>query len=328
MLKLSGNYIQMSGFEVRYTNWMAVVITGANNVVSGFNVHHNKENGILITGNSDIVENSSVWMNCLSNENGIQTRQGWASGLSAARYPNNAIIRNNKVYQNWGEGLSTYEANGTIIEGNIVYDNYATNVYISDATNVLVQRNIIYATAGSSVNKGARSGIMMGDERYAPASSNIRILNNIVFGTYRNFHWWQGTKGGGMNNVLIANNTFVNSRSTTNFQISNGTHLNVRVMNNIISQDDSLSIALIYGSGITLSNNLWSKTPGTAALGSSSLVGDPRFSKAGSQTSYDWYKLLSGSPATDKGRALTEVTEDCTRYRRAGTLDIGAYEYR
>ncbi|MEM5774346.1 MAG: right-handed parallel beta-helix repeat-containing protein, partial [Anaerolineaceae bacterium] len=144
MVKLAGSYIKMSGFEVRYTNWMAVVITGSNNVVSNFNVHHNKENGILITGNNDTVQNSSVWMNCLSNENGVQTRSGWASGLSAARHPNNAVMRNNKVYMNYGEGLSTYEASGTIMEGNIVYDNYATNVYISDATNVVLQRNFIY----------------------------------------------------------------------------------------------------------------------------------------------------------------------------------------
>ncbi|MCE5209666.1 MAG: right-handed parallel beta-helix repeat-containing protein, partial [Chloroflexi bacterium] len=328
MVKVEGSYINMSGFEVRNTNWMAVVISGNNNVFSSFNVHHNKENGILITGDDDVVENSSVWMNALSNENGSSTRGGWSSGLSAARYPNNAILRNNIVYQNWGEGLSTFEANGTVMEGNTVFNNYSANIYISDSTNVLLQRNFVYGSADSSISKGSRVGIMMGDEKYNPASSNIRILNNIVFGTYKNFYWWQGSQGTGMNNVLIANNTFVNSRSDDNFRINNAAHQDLRILNNVIVQEDSLSIANINGTGITLSNNLWSKTPGSAWLVNDSFIAEPLLERNGSETDPGWYHLASESPAIDRGTNLTEVVEDFDRDSRSGARDIGADEFQ
>ncbi len=100
-------------------------------------------------------------------------------------------MRWNVVYGNWGEGISTYEANGTLIEDNTVHDNWSANIYISDATRVLAQRNFVYAT-GAMVG-GSQVGIMMGDERYTPASANIQIVNNIVYGTNRNFFWWQGS---------------------------------------------------------------------------------------------------------------------------------------
>ncbi len=328
MLKLGGSYIQVSGLEIRYSNWMAVILTGPNNTVSGLNVHHNKENGILIKGDYGVVENSNVWANCLSNENGSQARGGWASGLSAARSPNYAIIRNNTVYGNWGEGLSTYEANGTIIEGNTVYDNYSTNIYVSDATNVLVQRNIVYETDNPSVTSGSRVGIMMGDELYNPPSSNIKVINNIVYGAYRNFYWWQGTNGGGLNNVVIANNTFVNSRSNDNFRINCGDHQNTQIMNNLILQENSLSIATVCGSGLTFSNNLWSKTPPSIAMGANDIYADPKLTKSGSVYAGAWYQLQSTSPAIDKGVSVNGVNEDYFRSARSGTPDIGALEYR
>jgi hypothetical protein len=51
---------------------------------------------------------------------------------------------------------------------------------------------------------------MLGDERYNPPSANTTAINNISFGNHGNFWLWRGVQGGGMNNILIANNTFVN----------------------------------------------------------------------------------------------------------------------
>ena len=259
LLNLTGSYITMSGFEVTDSDYMGVKLAGHHIVVSGFNVHHNYENGILITGDNNIVENSKVWQNCYSNLNGSRTRGGWSSGLSAARYPNNAIIRNNEVYNNWGEGLSTYEANGTLIEGNRVYDNYV-NMYISDVTNAIIKDNQIWIPTNPVVKVGARVGIMMGDEKYNPPSSNIQILNNTVTGTHRNFYWWQGLSGGGLVNVLIKGNTFSESAGTTNVQINSGTHANLVFEGNTVKQTGILPIAIIVNcSQITFKGNTWNK---------------------------------------------------------------------
>jgi parallel beta-helix repeat protein len=332
MFKIVAEYIHLSGFEVRYGNWIGVSLNQQHTIVSDMNVHHQKENGFIIIGDHSVVQNSTIWSNCLSNQNGISTRGGWSTGISAARSPNDAVIRGNTVFNNWGEGISTFEANGTTIEDNIVYDNWSSNIYVSDATNVLVQRNLVYGSSNSQITVGGRVGIMMGDEQYSPPSSHITIINNFVYGNRRNFYWWPGVSGGRLDHVLIANNTFANSRRNANFQIDgNVTHINSRIENNIFLQEDSLDIAVAGStSGLSLSNNLWSKTPPSNLMGVNDVFGDPMLMKTGQTDagllSGDWFKLSLSSPAIDHGKFLTEVMDDYFKQTRSIPFDIGAYE--
>ena len=326
LLNVAGEYITVSGIEVRYSRGMGVVVTGQHNTIDKVKSHHHQQNGILVTGDYNVVENSEVWSNCMSNVNG-GSRNGWASGLSAARSPEHVVMRKNVVYGNWGEGLSVYEANEVILEDNIVHDNWSANVYISDATNIVVQRNFVYASGVMS--GGSQVGIMMGDERYSPASANIKVINNIVYGTNRNFYWWQGTQGGGMNNVLIAHNTFVNSVGSAGVIIASGTHQGVEFRNNLVQQDGTLPVIITYkSSGLVFSNNLWSKVPTSAASGSGDVIGDAKLAKAGSPYQSEWYVLTSGSPAIDKAISIAGLLDDYFRNSRGNPPDIGANEYR
>jgi len=330
LLKCNGDYIYISGLEVRYSRGIGIALSGEYNQVSDVNSHHNKENGILVYGDNSIVTNSRIWSNCMSNLNG-GSNSGWSSGISAARYPNNTIIRNNIVYSNWGEGLSTYEANGTIIEGNTVYDNWSANIYISDATNIIVNGNFIYHTG--SITGGSNVGIMMGDETYDPASANIQVVNNIAFGNHRNFFWWRGDQGGGMNNVQIAHNTFVNGTGDAALGeggviIGAGTHTNVQFENNLVNQDGSLPvIATVSQPGVQYAYNLWSKMPYAAASGPGDVIGDPMMAKVGSPFSVDWFQLTYGSPAIDNGKFLQDVRVDYFGTDRGNLPDIGAIEH-
>jgi hypothetical protein len=179
---------------------------------------------------------------------------------------------------------------------------------------------------------GAQVGIMLGDEQYNPASSDNTIINNLVKGCNRTFYWWQGVQGGGLVNVLVAYNTFSSSDSTTNFQISSGTHSNTRIENNIVEQTDSLPVAIVgTKTGLSFSNNLWSKTPPSNASGTGDVVGDPKLAKTG-QTGAgllapEWFRTLTGSPARDKAKTISEVTEDFFQTSRGQSPDIGAHEY-
>jgi len=330
LLRIDGSYIHVSGLEVRYSNWICVSLTGQHSLVSHMNVHHCRENGIIVRGDYGIVEYSRIWQS--ANRNETPNGNGWASGLSAARHPDYVTLRGNIVYNNWGEGMSTFQANGTVMEDNIVYDNYSANVYISDATNVLLQRNLIYMTPDSVIKRGSRVGIMLGDETYAPPSANITIVNNLVYGANRNFYWWKGVQGGGMKNVLIANNTFANSVNNAGIQIDSGSHQNVRVQNNIVLQDGSLSVAIIGStSGLLFSNNLWSKNPPVRGSGQNDVVGDPNLVKNGliapGQLTANWFDLLPASPARDRAVKLGEVTVDYFQSPRDGYPDMGAIEY-
>lgn len=333
LLCLRGSYLYVSGIEIRNSSYGGVFISGDFDVVDNVFVHHSMEPGIIITrGQHSIVENSRIWRNSLSNEGG---GHAWSCGISAGRDGvSYVIIRNNTVWENWGEGISTGQSTQIVIDHNIVHDNYSTNIYITDATNIICQRNLVYMDPNSYVyGAGSNVGIMMGDETYNPPSANIQVINNIAYGNHRNFHWWQGTSGGGMNNVLIANNTFFNGTGNVNngegnVIISRGSHVNVRFENNLVSQDSSLPvIATIAQAGVYYSNNLWSKNPYTAASGPGDVIGDPGLAKIDSPYSADWYLLTDASPAIDMGLSLGEVSVDYFGTSRGSPPDIGAVEY-
>jgi hypothetical protein len=333
LLKISGDYIQVSGFEVRYSRGMGVILTGSYDIAKKIYSHHNRENGILISGgHNSTVENCRVWRNVLSNEYG---QQGFnSSGLSAARNGvSYATMRHNIVWENWGEGLSSYEADHIVIEDNIIHDNWG-NVYISDSTNVLFQRNFVYTDPASIMfSYGTHDGIALGDEKYNPPSANITVINNISFGNDVNFWWWQGVQGGGMNNVLIANNTFVNAigdpnQGRGNVTISVGVHQKVYFNNNLVQQDGDLPvIATISQPGITYSNNLWSKPPYNAASGPGDIIADPLLAHTRDSFSSEWFTLTDLSPAIDAALTLPEVNVDYFGNNRLPLPDMGADEF-
>ena len=130
-----------------------------------------------------------------------------------------------------------------------------------------------------------------------------------------------------MVNVLIANNTFVNSKSTSGIQINDGSHQNVRFYNTIVQQDGPLPVASMgTGRGITFSHNLWSKAPPSNAIGSGDVIGDPRLSKSGNFTSPAWYALQASSPAQNNAMPINEVTHDFFQRLREQSPNIGALE--
>ncbi len=333
MLTLSGDWIVASGFEVRNSRYIGVELNGQHNVLDNVYSHHNRETGILARGDYSIVQNSRIWRSALNNEYGAQSGGGWASGLSAARddvdgKTDFAVLRNNTSWENWGEGVSSFEANGTLIEGNIVYDNYSANIYISDTTNAICQGNLVYTTPDSYLNGyGSHVGIGMGDEVYRPRSANITVINNIAYGNKRNFFFSKGSRGGGLANVLIANNTFVNSALEAGVVINQGDHQNARFINNLTEQNGPLPVASIDNNPqLTVRNNLWSKTPGPGASGPGDVVGDPLLARVGVFNSVDWYRLLDGSPAINKALPLDEVTLDYAGMPRGAVPDLGALE--
>jgi len=330
LLGSDGNYINLSGFEVRNTfmgnEAVGVMLSGHHNKVSKFNVHHTYNNGILIKGDYGIVEDSKVWQACYNNVNG--NGGGWASGLSAARdnlngITDNAIMRRDTIFNNWGEGFSTYEANGTIMEDNVIYDNWQVNVYISDAPNVVFQRNIVYNTQNSIVGKQG-GGIWLADEVASkPRSDNNKLINNFILNGDISLFSWTIVPNSGLTNALFANNTCVNAAARTGNINSNN-----RIMNNIFTTSGTVSST----TGITWNNNLWQSIPPTNAIGSGDVTGDPLLSKAGSvlpgELTSNYFKIISGlSPATDKAVVLTEVPKDFFLFTRGTSPDIGGQEF-
>lgn len=334
LVKISGSYVTFSGLEVRYSRGMGLALVGAQVWAERINSHHNRENGIVIIGLGNIVSGSRVWSNCMSNFDGVS--DGWSAGISevglqSTGYQVDAVIRDNVVFGNWGEGISTFESIGTIIEGNTVFDNWSANVYVSNAVNVLVLRNFVYTTgAMTTAGGGNQVGIMMGDEEEAPApaSKNVKIINNIVYQADHNLWWWKcDDMQSGMINVVIANNTLVNSKAGAGITIAAGAHQNVAVKNNIVQQDGSLPVAaVIANSELVFSNNLWSKTPPSVVAGSGDVIGNPGFLKLVSPFSPFWYSIPITSPAVNRAVWIDGAAQDYFKDYRDASPDIGADE--
>jgi hypothetical protein len=327
LVAIVGNYVYMSDIEIRYASDVGLTLDGQHDTAHGIYVHHNYHGGIRVDGDYGIVEYCTAYYNSLWNEFGVDPNH-YSTGITAARNPNYAILRHNTVYMTWGIGISTYEANGAIIEDNISYDNWGPNAYISNATNVLFQRNFIYLTGAMNPYNSVQDGIQIGDEIASPVLSNITIINNIVYHTNRNLYCLRGYNHS-YTNVLIANNSFVNSLEVSGVQIrSEITWTNSRFVNNIVQQDGTFPEIIVQdsASGLTFDHNLWSKTPQAVASGVGDIVGNPLLYMAGSPYEVGYFRPTSLSPALNAGVPLAEVVDDYGGMARDANPDIGAFE--
>ncbi|MGZ3746705.1 MAG: right-handed parallel beta-helix repeat-containing protein, partial [Pseudobdellovibrionaceae bacterium] len=312
LINIKGDNNTLSGFEVKNCNingshkgGYAVWITGAHNTVNKMNVHHSWENGIIIQGDYNTVEDSMVWQTARQNLNGAGN--GWSSGLSAARNTSSAAlkpgitsyatIRHNKVFNNWGEGLSCYEADHCTIEDNDIYDNFTVNLYLSDATNSLVQRNMIYISSAPAITirNNAHSGLAMFDEvASVPRSAHNKVINNFLYNADLSAFSWTKVENSGLHDTLIANNTIVDG----NLNVGAGGSPNVvnkysQIINNIITGKDS---SISSSNGITFNKNNWAVAP-TAAISATDINDDPVINKVGSTMpgglTPDFFKIQS-----------------------------------
>jgi hypothetical protein len=264
---------------------------------------------------------------------------GWSGGVTCARYPDYCTIRNTKSWENWGEGISTFESMHTTIKGNTSYDNQQ-NIYISDTKFAMVQGNLSYCTAGNEIDPyELQNGILVYEELGVPIplapngtrnkSSDNTFLNNIVIGCDNNLFATQNQAA----NNLYAYNTFVNSDNNNpgyaaNIQFQSGTASNQSFINNLIYQSNGIAIAQIDQPGIiSFSNNLWSKTPPSSVSGPGDVIGDPKLAMTGSPYSPDWSSLSDSSPAKNKGIVISVTNLDFYDTIRDAFPDIGALEY-
>ncbi|MGZ3747689.1 MAG: galactose-binding domain-containing protein, partial [Pseudobdellovibrionaceae bacterium] len=306
---------------------------GPHNTISKMNVHHTFSNGVIINGDYNIIEDSSVSQGTLNNA-ANPGAQIWGSGLSAARnhtaaaikpgitsYP---IIRRNKVFNNWGEGLSCYEADHCLVEDNIIYDNWTINLYISNATNALVQRNMMYVSSTPAIptRNGTHPSFLLADEVASPLSAGNTIINNFIYNADVSAFTWTITANSGLKNVLFANNTIVDGSLSIG-----GSNSNTQIRNNIVVGRNS---SLASTSGLTFSNNNWGLTPSGAAS-STDVNGDPQIARTGSTAAGAltpaFFKISGSSPMINKAMVLSAVSTDFFGASRGSSPDIGGHEY-
>lgn len=368
LIQVNASNSIVDGFEVRNSNARGIVVAqyALDNkeirgvIVRNNSVHDSWDMGIIVNGSEALdaqnilIENNAVFANLRVNA----VNHIGGSGLLFVETAN-SIARGNVVYNNLGEGLvgGRWTTNLTF-EDNITYDNKHTNVYLSASMNPLVQRNLIFCTDNRDFwlkdKPKPVPGLTLRDETFPnqtvkpPPSRGQIILNNIIVGCGNNF--WVATQipGGGLNDAIVANNSFINARgdagsSANNVLIEGDVSLqNSRFVNNLILQSNSsaasaqmlLSLGTPNMSTFTLADNLYSVAPTKNWPGSEPgrIIGDPKLVSPsmpvkGSVPDPNGYRLQASSPAINAGIAVSQVTEDFFKHARSGALDIGADEF-
>ncbi|CUS05792.1 exported protein of unknown function [Candidatus Promineifilum breve] len=148
----------------------------------------------------------------------------------------------NHVYQNYGEGLSSFfNARNVTVRDNVVYDNIHANLYVNDVQSAVVDSNIAYCSndrrfwqmgenpLGRENGYQPSRGLAIQDETPAKKqedkldaasktqpSSHITIANNIAAGCMNNFYFSKNSGSPGKdapaNDIRVFHNTLVEAR--------------------------------------------------------------------------------------------------------------------
>lgn len=345
------NFI-VDGFEITrslgrgFTVYQTASDPAQNVVIRNNNIHDNRSAGIIMVNANNVLFES----NQVSHSGNFATHDRSASEMNwpiavNALDSSNITYRNNKIFENWTEGISTgRNSKNIIIENNEIYDNRALQVYIHRSQNVSVNGNKVYCTNNQNFYRGGTvsPGIVVNNESNFDGMlivDNAKIVNNLVVGCRLGFAMWGG--GGsakiGSRNVTVSHNTFVNmftvsdSKEAIAINIVDAGHRNIRIENNIIYQQKFTIANVPSSSQIVMENNFWSRTPPVSASGAGDIVGDPMLANPGAalragQVNADWYKLMPGSPAINSSSTSGAVTTDFFGNIRDGRADIGFHE--
>lgn len=297
-IKLSGNYINLSGFEVSDTWSHGILVTGKNIKVSKFivrdSVNENRTNGS-------------------SSSDGKCTSTGWGSGLKVQLGGENIVFEDGSVFRNCGEGVAITRGLNVVASRLVAYDNFSVNFYIDNSKDVILQQSLSYCTDDSrfySSSGNPARGITFGEEVYSGWGAqlgNVTVINNIISGC-RSITLYQQFAEGGIKGALIAHNTVHNLRGS-----SYGIDIASYPQNqNIIVRNNIFPGTIRVGSGSVVSNNISTTTYATT----------PSYLNPNS------FMPAANSNAVNSGFNLGITTDFAGNVRPVGSApDIGAFEY-
>jgi len=280
-------YVELSGFEVRNSPYIGIVVWHARHTrVLDNHVHHTRRNGIYVGGdalrsNADItVARNRVHDTVLENRRHNMRRGGWAGAIVVSK-TERATIADNRVWNNDGEGVISRLSDHAVIRNNEIFDNFSAYLYLDNARFVTADRNRLYSTGNKRYFRDGKpaAGIAVANEtnpQLNRSSDNV-FTNNVVTGTRWGFYYGNYESGGGLRNTKVANNTF---SATTDeiIRIEDDSHANSVVEQNTFRQTRSPAVRYSGAGGVTFRNNTWYGSAGAAA-GRGDIVHDPRPSR-------------------------------------------------
>jgi hypothetical protein len=337
-VSIMGANVDFGGMTVRNSKNIGIVLVNASGIrIHDVTSHNNFNLGIAAWGkdaaayNNITIENNTLFENAAGKKPANSSTPG-ATGAIGITGGSNVVVRGNTIYKNHGTGVvMTRSGPGAVIEANNICDSYGNNIYLMNQVGATVTRNFIHTTRDPRFFRynDTANGIQIGTEstQHAKSSGNL-VTNNIIVGARQGFSYGNFAVGGGLINSVVANNTFINCTQAS-IWIDNDTHANSRVVNNLISQNNSAWLAFVPRSaGVTFSRNLWwgqGTLPATASsptdLRVDPLLNGGRTNRASS------FVPRAGSPALNIATRDNAAKVDFNKRNRSATgVDLGAVE--
>ncbi|VVB84744.1 Right handed beta helix region [uncultured archaeon] len=327
LIRMDGvSYIKISGFIVVHSSFMGIMISGgASNIIV-------QNNSISDTSSSALLAQDASYITYDGNEvTNAQTMKGLGGqsneNVNMIR-TNNFEIKNNHIYNNPNfESIDVKEGSSYgSIHGNDISGVHSAGIYVDaqgkNSANIDIYQNRVHDSSES----GAR-GIVIGVEVQGSAR-HMNIYDNIVYNLGA-IGIAPGTSysAGPVDDVTVSNNVVYHNGLVDSWgggiivEYSGAT--NIRVRNNIVSQNGYNQMVNNAGGNAAITNNLIDGSGGIT--GSSYVTGSPQFVNPSGGD----FHIQSGSPAIDKGTSTDAPAVDFdgnARPKGAG-YDIGAYEY-
>ncbi|NCN87683.1 MAG: hypothetical protein GW941_02175, partial [Candidatus Pacebacteria bacterium] len=271
-------------------------------------IHECKGHAISVYGQNVTIQNSDVYRSNLAFYEGNYVG-GWGSGIKGHVDAKNVTVKNNKVYENFGEGIAMTRVVGSVIENNTTYDNYAVNIYIDNSPNSIVRNNFSYYTNNTMFYINGNKGrcYELAEEYYSgwgAQMDNVKVYNNIATNCYYGITFFDGGQAGTeIKNISIHNNILWNIERTGTSIDPLPTKGTNNYYKNIVYSTRGVDVWTDLSSGIDFNTNLWvSGQPSVnIAKNANDQYGQPEFISTPSLTNPNSYKIKTSSAAFQAG---------------------------
>jgi parallel beta-helix repeat protein len=269
-----------------------------------------------------------------------------------SKFPHHIIIRNCKVHDFPGGGLSSIQADYTTFEGNTVYNNAWYMVYAGSGISILHPYNFDGVTSYKNTvrnnvcynNKTTIPWISVNPPRLSDGNGIIIDVNTRPYGTTsgipyagrtlveNNICYYNG--GSGIHafeaaHVDIINNTAYNNGQVVGYaEIFAGYANDVKIINNIMyARKGGACNENTNNTNVTYNYNIYFNGP-TIVSGANDVVADPQFIQLPTNAEGANFLLKSTSPAINAGTQTIFSPKDILGNTRpkGASVDCGAYE--
>lgn len=318
----------------------------SNVLISGVELYGCRSHGLQIIGDivDDVnytasyvtVENCSIHDTNMQNED-MGDGSSWGSALKIGTDGHHITLRNNAIYDNWGEGIDVAKGYYVDIIDNVSYNNLAPDIYIDNSYEVNVEGNFTYCydfDDPRTIRDGDRvfTSISIAEEDYDGWTNqlhDVNVINNISYNCKKTFGIYGPERDDNdvnRQNIVIAHNTFYTDANTSSSSISIERHPtdDITFKNNISGSNPDLKP--IYESGdfsgsAVYSNNIWiGSNPSTALQTNNILTTESEMNFVITPTTNsNSFKMLAGSVAVDAGIDVGVTDDFDDNFRPQGT---------